>query len=82
MVDIPDYRIKRIVVAAGHRTSKQFHNKKVETWLVNANGRIVIRNHIDKNVVHRLVGPIEVIDVSHGSDDDIVRLDDDYGRVK
>ena len=36
--------------------------------------------HIPSKEVHRLEGPIEVLELARGSDD-VVRLEDDYGRV-
>lgn len=81
LVDLPEYRIKRLVVLAGRRTSLQYHNHKVETMIF-PDGRVV--TYLPR-VKHRLSAPkdrsLEVIEVSHGSDDDIVRVEDDYGRT-
>jgi len=76
LVETPYYRIKRITVNAGARTSLQYHNQKVET-LIYPDGRI---EHIPPKKIHRIVGPVTIIEVSHGSDSDVVRIEDDYGR--
>ena len=74
------YRIKKIHVNSGHRLSKQYHNFKVETWIF-PDQEIKI---IPPKEIHRLQAresDIDIIEVSHGSDDDIVRIEDDYGRI-
>lgn len=81
LVDNDFYKIKRIRVYAGQSTSKQYHINKIETWIYQ-DGSIY---HIPPYEIHRLVAPndkdIEVIEVSHGVDSDIVRLEDRYGRI-
>ena len=71
------YRVKKLVVNEGQRTSLQYHKKKHEVMFY-PNGSFEYFKPYDK---HRLEGPIEVLEVSWGgSDEDIVRLEDDYGR--
>jgi len=77
LIETVYYRIKKITVNPGCRTSLQYHNKKVET-IIYPDGRI---KHIPPKRIHRIIGPVTVIEVSHGSDDDVIRLEDDYGRI-
>ena len=70
------YTIKVITVNPGCRTSLQFHDEKIETHIY-PDGKII---HIPPKMVHRICGPTTVIEVSHGVDEDIHRLEDDYGR--
>jgi hypothetical protein len=72
------YKIKKIVVNDGHRTSLQYHNEKIETWIYKDGTMHTIK----PGECHRLVGPIELLEVSHGLEEDIVRIKDDYGRAK
>lgn len=74
------YVIKRIFVKKGHRLSKQYHNKKTETWIF-PDGTI---KHIPPKTIHRLEakgGDLEILEVSTPELDDVVRLEDDYNRV-
>lgn len=71
------WRVKKIVVTEGCRTSLQYHEKKFEVWFFE-DGTMKI---IPPMTIHRLVGPVAVIEVAHGDDEDIVRLEDDYGRI-
>lgn len=79
--ECPNYRVKRIVVNENHRTSLQYHKNKIETWFKIEDGKMVLFKHIPPLEVHRLVGYIDIIEIAYGSDDDIVRLEDDYKRV-
>ena len=80
LVEMDSYRINRIHVYAGHRTSKQYHKEKTETQILSMNKL----RHIPSNTIHRLTAPsdcdLELLEVCHGSDLDAVRLEDDYGR--
>jgi mannose-6-phosphate isomerase-like protein (cupin superfamily) len=83
LMETPNYRVKKLFVIIGHRTSEQYHKLKEETWIF-PDGRV---QHIAPGAVHRLAnnGPhpvLEVLEVAHGDDSDIVRLQDDYGRSK
>jgi hypothetical protein len=68
--------IKRIVINSGSRCSLHYHKNKIEIIIYN-NGYI---EEVPPNKVHRLCGPAEVIEVSHGEENDIVRIEDDYDR--
>ena len=80
LVENEFYRIKKLHVNAGCRNSLQRHREKVET-LIYPNGEIV---HVPQMKVHRITAStsedLEVIEVSHGRDEDVERLEDDYGR--
>jgi mannose-6-phosphate isomerase len=77
VVKTENYVIKKIIVDTGCRLSLQYHNYKEET-LIYPDGKI---EHIPPKMIHRIDGPITIIEVSHGEDSDIVRLKDDYGRI-
>ncbi len=92
-----DYVGKILVINAGQRLSKQYHNIKEETILV-IEGVLVNTGadgteeryyagqsiHISPGQVHRF-GALEdryvkVVEVSTNHLEDVVRLEDDYGR--
>jgi len=92
-----DYVGKILVINAGQRLSKQYHNIKEETILV-IEGVLVNTGedgiekkyyagqsvHISPGQVHRF-GAVEdryvkVVEVSTNHLEDVVRLEDDYGR--
>jgi len=74
-----DWIVKRLVVKKGHRTSLQYHKRKNEFMFFKDGDW----KYIPAGERHRLTGPVEVIEVSDaGYENDIVRLEDDYGRVK
>lgn len=86
--------MKRLVVHAGHRFSLQYHQRKEEAWLfVRGSGRVrfgpsevevgpgqVI--HVSPGTVHRIeaIEELEFIEVSTPELEDVVRVEDDYGR--
>jgi mannose-6-phosphate isomerase-like protein (cupin superfamily) len=70
------YRIKRIIVDPGCRTSLQSHEHKIETHIY-PDGTI---KHIPPKTIHRITGPTTVLEICHGDDSDIIRIDDDYCR--
>ena len=87
--------MKRIVVHAGSRLSLQKHVVKEEAWLL-LRGRARVRFgdlegvlaagdvlHIRPDTVHRIaaIDEVELIEASTPELDDVVRLDDDYGRT-
>jgi mannose-6-phosphate isomerase-like protein (cupin superfamily) len=94
------YCIKRLFVKPGHRLSKQYHVRKVETLMLvsgsvnlslwGSGGEQVtpmaasVPHHIASGVIHRMTGAFPdggtVLEVSTTELDDVVRLDDDYGR--
>jgi hypothetical protein len=75
------WRIKVLHITEGHRLSKQYHREKVE-YMFNLNDETWTFIHPFK--VHRPAAQeddVTIIELSKGSDEDIVRLADDYGRV-
>lgn len=73
------YVIKQIHVEPGEKLSLQYHNKKTETWIYQTNPPKI--EHIPPGKIHRLVGPADILEVSTLELNDIVRLEDKYGRV-
>jgi len=94
----PDYVAKLLHINAGHRLSKQYHEVKEETvyvlkgTLYNYEDDGTITKVTPGNCLHINVGQIhrfganesnvEVIEVSTPYLEDVVRLEDDYGRKK
>lgn len=92
-----DYVVKEIYVKPGHRLSKQYHKKKIETMvsvgglatLELGNEKIEMKDMqpilIRPGVIHRLCADdwfgCTVIEVSSTELDDVVRVEDDYGRT-
>jgi mannose-6-phosphate isomerase len=99
--EAPDYKVKRITVAAGRRLSYQRHARREEHWLVvHGTGRVTLEGDefdvhpgtavdVPVGAAHRIANtgatePLTFIEVQRGEyfgEDDIVRLDDDYGRA-
>jgi mannose-6-phosphate isomerase-like protein (cupin superfamily) len=89
---------KILHITAGHKLSRQYHEKKDETFLVESGemdlevggdaDRKVIRMkahdsfHCAPGTIHRMVAvtDVDVIEVSTPELDDVVRLEDAYGR--
>ncbi len=89
---------KLLHIAAGQRLSRQYHEHKDETFLVQAgtmnlevggetDRRTVVMNagdsfHCPPRTIHRMVATtdVDVIEVSTPELDDVVRLEDAYGR--
>jgi mannose-6-phosphate isomerase-like protein (cupin superfamily) len=92
-----DYVVKVLCVRKGCRLSLQYHRVKKETMVlvsgdaaleIHRNGRVISHSlgmpvEILPGTVHRLVAAedSQVLEVSTPELDDVVRLDDDYGRV-
>ena len=90
--------VKLLYVKAGRRLSYQYHDKRSEFWRVvkgkvkvTLNGRNKILSDdgmvwLPQGAKHRAEGiedsVILEIDYGHFDENDIVRLDDDYNRVK
>jgi mannose-6-phosphate isomerase-like protein (cupin superfamily) len=92
---------KLLHIRAGHKLSRQYHERKDETFFVQ-NGEMVLELGRDADVqtlrlgpgqaqqsfhctpgtVHRMVAhtDVDVLEVSTPDLDDVVRLEDDYGR--
>ncbi|MDH3285975.1 MAG: phosphomannose isomerase type II C-terminal cupin domain [Acidobacteriota bacterium] len=86
--------LKRLVIDAGQRFSLQLHEHKEEAWLF-VRGRGTVRLgretgavgpgtvlHVMPGTVHRVeaIETLEFMEVSTTELDDVVRLEDDYGR--
>ncbi|MGO9565899.1 MAG: glycosyltransferase [Desulfomonilaceae bacterium] len=97
--DLPDHKVKRIVVYPGKRLSLQRHQHRSEHWHVVSGTAQVTRDSdqihlnagesidIPAGAAHRAMNPSEVplvfIEVQRGDyfgEDDIERLEDDFGR--
>ena len=98
----PFYTGKIISIRKGHRLSRQYHNRKVETIYVMTGPMTIevgpdrpgdeIRSHkmlpgdtyhVPSGLVHRFCAPdtdAVIMEVSTTEPNDVVRLDDDYGR--
>jgi mannose-6-phosphate isomerase len=88
------YLGKRIEVRAGHALSLQFHRQKVETlYLVSGRARFHVDGEelepsagsaltLPPGTVHRIeaVDDVVLFEVSTPHPDDVVRIDDRYGR--
>lgn len=87
-------KIKMITINTGHATSVQMHRKKVEILFpLKGTGVIDRMNYIEPepdvndigkivlpDVMHQVTGPLTYLEVTVGSDDDIIRFNDKYGR--
>lgn len=97
--DADSHKVKRLVVAPGHRLSYQRHQQRAEHWFVVEGEATVTLEDVD-----HVVGAGNAIDIPRGSahrvanrgdetlvfievqvgdyfgEDDIERLEDDYGR--
>jgi mannose-1-phosphate guanylyltransferase len=88
---------KIIFIKKGHRLSKQYHRFKHETvyadqgrWILEINDRKKemkpgMSAAIAPRVVHRFTAPyqdVRLVEVSTPQVEDVVRLEDDYGRGK
>lgn len=87
--------MKRLVINQGSRFSLQLHEQKEEAWIF-TKGRARLRLgetvgevgpgkvvHIRPGTVHRLeaLEDLELIEVSTTELDDVVRIEDDFGRA-
>jgi mannose-6-phosphate isomerase-like protein (cupin superfamily) len=91
-----DYVGKLLHINAGHRLSLQYHELKEETiyvvsgtlYIYDGEGRITKLNpghsfHVKPLQIHRFganESAVEIMEVSTPHLDDVVRLEDDYGR--
>ncbi|MFH1789430.1 MAG: cupin domain-containing protein [Candidatus Altiarchaeota archaeon] len=91
-----EYAGKIIEVTKGHRLSYQYHERKKETMhvyagemkLIHEDGEIVMKpgdsitlHPGDKHRIEALTD-VKVIEVSTSHLDDVVRIEDDYGRIE
>lgn len=90
------YVMKKIVINEGCRISLQLHKKKTETWYIaSGEGLIYLGNriylaeagnyyHLPNKLKHRagaVTGNLVIIEASTPELDDVIRLEDDYGRL-
>ncbi len=100
MADLPDCKVKRIVVYPGCRLSLQRHRKRDEHWFV-ASGSAIVRVGSDRmtlgrgesvdiprTFLHRAENTgtedfafVEIQIGDYFGEDDIERVEDDYGRA-
>ena len=96
--ETPRYVGKVLHIAAGEKLSRQYHERKDETFLVQSGqmdlevgdgaDRRTLRMgpqdafHCPPGTVHRMVAvtDVDVVEVSTPELDDVVRLEDAYGR--
>lgn len=91
-----DYAGKIIRIHKGHRLSRQYHRYKHETiyadrgrWILEIGGRKIAMRpgmavDIPPGTVHRISCPreeVRLLEVSTPQVNDIIRLEDDYGRL-
>jgi len=92
------YWIKKLFIKKGARISLQSHKNRSEIWVVlsgkveviKGKSRIVLRKEaflqIDKREKHRIAGLRDswILEVAFGKvlERDIIRFEDDYGRIK
>jgi mannose-1-phosphate guanylyltransferase len=85
------FQVKRLFVDPGKRLSLQMHHHRSENWVV-VRGTAEVREgqstFIPVGAIHRIHNPgkiqLELIEVQTGAylgEDDIVRFEDDFGRV-
>ena len=97
--ETPRYVGKILHITAGQRLSRQYHNRKDETFLVQSGemdlelgdgaDRKTLRMraqesfHCPPGTIHRMVAvtDVDVVEVSTPELDDVVRLEDVYGRA-
>lgn len=92
----PKYVGKIIIINKGHRLSRQYHDVKHETvyalkgdYFLELDGKKKVQREgstivIPPKSVHRFearYGRVTLLEVSTGAVKDLVRLEDDYGRV-
>ncbi|MFH1380037.1 MAG: cupin domain-containing protein [bacterium] len=95
--DSPKYLGKILIVNKGCRLSAQYHAKKHETMYcesgscefeLNGKKKVFRKGHaivIPPGTIHRIYakyGGVRIFEVSTPHPDDVIRLRDDYGRIK
>lgn len=91
------HKVKLIEIKALHRTSLQYHELRTEEFyylignvaIFKDDHNMIKSNKIKKNQVHRLENLDSkcialILEIQHGicREEDIIRLEDDYGRIK
>jgi mannose-6-phosphate isomerase len=81
--DLPTHKVKRIWVHPGKRLSYQRHLRRFEHWVIlEGRARVTLEAaHRIENIGEARLTFIEVQLGDYFGEDDIVRLEDDYGRV-
>ena len=89
------YVLKRLYVRGGQRLSLQYHERKVETLVVASGEAEILLDgvlgrygpgeivHVPAGVMHRIgaaEGDVELLEASTPELEDVVRVEDDYGR--
>lgn len=98
LFECSEARVKLLRVKPGKSLSEQYHRYKREAMMLISGEALLEHStqqhnlivgdihHIKPGAVHRLhgIGTSEavILEMAHGSDEDIVRLADDFGRVK
>lgn len=93
-----NYVGKVLHINKGHKLSRQYHNIKEETFLIQTGEMVLeigaadqlqlfhmtpgVSFHCPPGTIHRMVAitDVDVVEVSTPHLDDVVRLEDDYGR--
>jgi mannose-6-phosphate isomerase len=83
------YKVKRIEISPGKRLSYQRHEKRSEHWVVVEGEAVVtLEGKEIRMAAHRVLNPgngcLTMIEVQRGDylgEDDIIRLEDDFGRI-
>lgn len=88
------YTVKELTIFPGKRLSRQYHNFKIESVFI-IEGNLSSEDgenrgpgeffHLPAKTVHRFCAPlvgsnVRLLEISHGEDKDLVRIEDDYGR--
>ena len=98
LLDSKTYKVKRIIVDPYQQFSLQYHNKRIEHWvIVEGAGKVIIDGnehialpdsswYISKKSIHRATAASDGLvfietQIGECDEDDIVRIQDDYGRV-
>ena len=93
LLDEPNYKVKRIVVHPYERFSLQYHKHREEHWvIVEGDGIVQVKQKEYPAIIrsHWVILPTEMhraglvfIETQTGDcrEEDIVRLEDDYGRL-
>ena len=98
LLDSETYKVKRITVDPYQQFSLQYHNKRVEHWvIVKGGGKVIVNNnehialprsswYIKEKSIHRATAASDGLvfietQIGKCDEDDIVRIQDDYGRV-
>ena len=82
LLDATDCKVKSITIKPGESPSYQYHFKRREHWIIVQGSGTLILNDVHRDV-NTGIGDLKFIEVQTGEyfgEDDIVRLEDKYGR--